>query len=97
MSAWDELVTLVEAGARGGTLGAPAADLIHLVQRAIDERSVDPELDADSVARWLPGLVAGYREIQDVSDRGDDAAIAELLRILTRWLHPARPRGIATL
>lgn len=96
MSAWDELVRLVESGARAGGLPIADADLVHLVQRAIDERSVDPELSADSVARWLPALVAGYPSVRGTSDRGDETEIPELLRILTRWLHPARPRGIAT-
>ncbi|WP_293784229.1 hypothetical protein [uncultured Aeromicrobium sp.] len=96
MSAWDELVRLAEAGARSGALEIADADLVRLVQRAIDERSVDPELSPDSVARWLPALIAGYPAAREAADRGDDTAIPELLRILTRWLHPARPRGIAT-
>jgi len=92
MSAWDDLMAWVDAHANGDVPGDAEADLLALVQRAQADRSVDRELHAPDVARWLVGLVLGHAELRRRTPRIDaDLDQADLRLIVTRWLHPARP------
>jgi hypothetical protein len=95
-SAWDRLLDLVERLAvdPGRPLGPDTdAMLIDLSTRAIADRHIDIELRATDVARWLSGLVTAHRALRDThADVDADTELGNLLRIVTRWLHPARPR-----
>ena len=94
-SAWDRLLDLVERLAvdPGLPLGADTdAALVDLSTRAIADRHIDIELRAPDVARWLSGLVTAHRALRDThGDVDADTELGNLLRIVTRWLHPARP------
>ncbi|MBM9465276.1 hypothetical protein JL108_17645 [Aeromicrobium sp. YIM 150415] len=94
MSAWDEIVERVERHIAGEP--TPHEHWVGLCEAGIAERSIDPELRPADTARWIAGLLAAYQSIRVASDAPRDTDIADLLMILTRWLHPARPRGIAT-
>lgn len=95
-SAWDRLLDLVDHLAADATAAAdPAVELTFatLAAEAIAAHDIDLELRADDVARWLTGLVSAYHLVRASNPGGDaDTDLADLRRILTRWLHPARPR-----
>ena len=94
MSAWDEIVERVERHIAGESTSAE--HWVSLCEAGIAERSIDPELRPDDTARWIAGLLSGYQTIRATSEAPRDTDVADLLMILTRWLHPARPRGITT-
>lgn len=95
-SAWDRLLEMVECLAVDAArpLGADTdAALVDLSTRAIADRHIDIELRATDVARWLSGLVTAHRALRETyADVDPDTELGNLLRIVTRWLHPARPR-----
>jgi hypothetical protein len=95
-AAWDRLLELVERLAvdPAAPLASDAeAALVDLSSRAIAERHIDIELHAPDVARWLAGLVTAHRTLRTSHPEVDaDTELGNLLRIVTRWLHPARPR-----
>lgn len=95
-TAWDRLLDLLDHFA-----GKPDLPLSHDVERtlaalcaqAIDDGSVDRELHVDDTARWLVGLVVAHRAIRDAHPEVSPEADLGVLRVVvTRWLHPARPR-----
>jgi len=95
-SAWDQLLDLVERLATDPTRALdPDVErtLTTLTLEAITARDVDTELHAGDVARWLGGLVVAHRSVRATHPEVDpDTDLADLRRIVTRWLHPARPR-----
>nr|MCW2727712.1 hypothetical protein [Aeromicrobium sp.] len=95
-SAWDRLLELVDHLAADATAaGDPGVEraFAALTAEAIEARDIDIELHTADVARWLTGLVAAYHVIRATHvDVDADADLADLRRIITRWLHPARPR-----
>ncbi len=94
MSAWDEIVERIERHIAGEPTSHDR--WVALCEAGIGERSIDPELRPVDTARWIAGLLAGYRAVRATGEAPHDTDVADLLMILTRWLHPARPRGIAT-
>lgn len=95
MTAWDDLLDSVDRYASAGVEipGGTEAHLLDLVQRAMADRSIDTELHAPDVARWLVGLSLAHRAVRERSPHIDpDLDLADLRLIITRWLHPARPR-----
>jgi hypothetical protein len=95
-SAWDQLLELIDhlaADASAPVSPAVEQTFARLSAQAIGDRHIDSELHGDDVARWLSGLVAGYRAVRTSHPEVDaDTDLADLRRIITRWLHPARPR-----
>lgn len=88
-SAWDQLLDLLESTDESD-LETTFAELAAQAQRTGD---VDAELGIPGVARWLNGLVAAHRAVRaEHPEINVDTEVAELRRIVTRWLHPARPR-----
>ena len=95
-SAWDRLLELVEhlATDPGVPLDAQTEGrLSHLATEAVADRHIDIELHVPDVTRWLAGLVTAHRALREThSEVEADTELGNLLRIVTRWLHPARPR-----
>jgi hypothetical protein len=95
-SAWDRLLELVEQLATDPSrpLDADAEGrLAGLTTEAQAERHIDTELAVPDVTRWLAGLVTAHRALRETHAEVDaDTELGNLLRIVTRWLHPARPR-----
>ncbi|MCD9196682.1 hypothetical protein [Aeromicrobium wangtongii] len=95
-SAWDQLLELIDHLAADPTTPVDhdtEQTFARLGAEAIRDRHIDTELRADDIARWLCGLVAGYRTVRATHPEVDpDTDLADLRRIITRWLHPARPR-----
>ena len=95
-SAWDRLLELVEQLATDPTrpLDADAEGrLAALATEAVADRHIDIELHVPDVTRWLAGLVTAHRALRHTHPEVDtDTELGNLLRIVTRWLHPARPR-----
>ena len=95
-SAWDRLVALVEQLATdpGLALDADAEEtLAELATEAVSDRHIDSELHVPDVTRWLIGLLTAHRTLRETHSAIDaDTELGNLLRIVTRWLHPARPR-----
>ena len=92
--AWDELMTLVDHVA-AGRAHLPSPDTLEdLVARGQAERTIDTELHPADTARWIVGLLAGHGHLRHHLTTGADASrdADDLRLILTRWLHPARPR-----
>jgi hypothetical protein len=95
-SAWDRLLDLLDQ------LAADVERVIdhdvettfaELVTRARLDGDVDGELHVDDVARWLNGLAVAHRAVRAAHpDVDPETDLADLRRIVTRWLHPARPR-----
>jgi len=92
MSAWDDLVGMVDTFVTDGVpVGAEDA-LVPLLERAQGDRFVDRELHVPDAARWLVGLALGYHALRGRAPETDlDRDQADLRLIVTRWLHPARP------
>jgi hypothetical protein len=95
-SAWDRLLDLVDHLAADASAAAGQdveRTFATLTAQAIEDHDVDIELNADDAARWLTGLVTAYHVVRAAhSDVDPDTDLADLRRIITRWLHPARPR-----
>lgn len=95
-SAWDRLLELVDHLAADPSAAAgPDVErtFATLTAQAIEDHDVDIELHADDVARWLSGLITAYHAVRAAHiDVDPDTDLADLRRIITRWLHPARPR-----
>jgi hypothetical protein len=95
-SAWDRLLDLVDHLAADPERPVDAAleqQIATLGAEARQVGDIDAELDVDGVARWLAGLVVAHRAVRAAHPGIDpDADLGDLRRIITRWLHPARPR-----
>ncbi len=93
-AAWDELMTLVDHVAAGRAHLPTPASVEDLVARGQAERTIDSELRVPDTARWIVGLLAGHGHLRHHVTAGSSAErdAADLRLILTRWLHPARPR-----
>jgi len=95
-SAWDRLLALVEQLATDPTrpVDAGVEEIMGtLGTEAVADRHIDNELHVPDVSRWLTGLVIAHRDLRASHPQIDaDAELGNLLRIVTRWLHPARPR-----
>jgi hypothetical protein len=95
-SAWDRMLDLIDhlAAAPERPLGPDVEQTFaELSTQARADGDIDAELHVDNVARWLTGLVAAHRAVRAAHPEVDaDAHLADLRRIVTRWLHPARPR-----
>lgn len=81
--AWDALIAAFEHALLSST--TDPEDLRGLVDAAIDDGTVDAELDPVQTARLLTALAGGTREL-----RPSEADIATALLVATRWLHPPR-------
>lgn len=94
MQPWDEIHQRVElACAAGQTTAHWETELLPLIEAAMEDRSIDSELHAEDVARWLSGMVAAYLHVRTRHpNESATRELADLKLILTRWLHPARPR-----
>lgn len=94
--AWDRLLDRVDhfAATPGVAVGpGDEAALAQLCAEAAAVGDIDGELHVADTARWIAGLVAGYRAVRATHPEVDpDRDLADLRLILTRWLHPARPR-----
>ncbi len=87
-------MTAVETWAETQVPTDAEATLLPIVQQAMADRTVDRELHAPDVARWLVGLALGHQALRERSTSVDeDLDLADLRLITTRWLHPARPRA----
>jgi uncharacterized membrane protein len=95
-SAWDRLLELVEQLATDPShpLDAEVEEqLSQLAAEAVADHHIDIELHVDDVTRWLTGLVTAHRALRlSHPEVAADTELGNLLRIVTRWLHPARPR-----
>lgn|GEM_PF-5699620 len=96
MTAWDDLLDTVDRYASLGAEGVPAdaeAHLEDLVRQSMADHTIDTELHAPDAARWLVGLALAHQSVRERSPGTDpELDLADLRLILTRWLHPARPR-----
>ena len=91
MDAWDRLLEHVEQ--QTTAVDDPDVDVLRELCVAAQTAGVDTELDADDVARWLAGLLQAHRLVRTAHPEVEaDTDLANLLRIVTRWLHPPRPR-----
>lgn len=93
-SAWDQLLDLID---RLPTHPDLAADLERtvaaLTAEAMSDGAIDRELHVADVSRWIVGLIAAHRIVRETHpDVDPDSDLAALRVIVTRWLHPARPR-----
>lgn len=95
-SAWDRLLDLIDHLAADPSKPVDSAveeTFATLAAQAVAERDIDSELHVPDVARWLSGLVTTHRTLRTTHPEVDpDTELANLRRIATRWLHPARPR-----
>ena len=95
-TAWDRLLDLVDhlAATPERPIGPDVEqDFAELARQAQLDGDVDGELHVDDVARWLAGLTTAHRSVRTNHPEIDpDTELAGLRRIVTRWLHPARPR-----
>lgn len=95
-SAWDQLLELIEqlAADPQQPIGPDVEQTFAaLATEAIADRDIDGELHVPDVTRWLAGLVTAHRALRTSHPEVDaDTELGNLLRIVTRWLHPARPR-----
>ena len=87
------LAIAIAAGGYSAFLGALVLGTIGYLAGAQLDGDVDGELHVDDVARWLAGLTTAHRSVRTNHPEIDpDTELAGLRRIVTRWLHPARPR-----
>lgn len=95
-SAWDQLLELIEliAADPSRPIGPDVEQTFAaLSTQAISDRDIDSELQVPDITRWLVGMIAAHRAVRQAHPEVDeDTDLGDLLRILTRWLHPARPR-----
>ena len=95
-TAWDRLLDLLDHFAADPDLAVTSdveRTFAALCAEAIADGSVDRELHVDDTARWLGGLVVAHRAVRNAHpELPDDADLAVLRVVVTRWLHPARPR-----
>lgn len=93
--AWDRLMDLIDH-----LTATPASALGEDIERAfaalcvegMGDGSVDRELNPVDVGRWLGGLVAAHRVVQEAHPEvPPDDDLALMRAIVTRWLHPSRP------
>ncbi|MET0931506.1 MAG: hypothetical protein ABWX74_18440 [Aeromicrobium sp.] len=95
-SAWDRLLDLLDQLAADP--GRPIDDatesaFAELTTAAQQVGDIDGELHVIDVTRWLAGLATAHRAVRSSHPEVDpDTDLADLRRIVTRWLHPARPR-----
>jgi len=93
MTAWDDLLSMIDRYLRSGVPDDAEHHLLPVVERAQRERSIDRELRSDDVARWIVCLVLGHDALrQRHRDVPAELDHSDLRLVLTRWLHPARPR-----
>ena len=81
------------AGLTGGALPVPSS-LLSTIEACQADGSIDGELHAADTARWVVAVLAAHRNLRARDEEGTDPERdrAHLRMILTRWLHPARPR-----
>lgn len=95
-SAWDRLLDLIDhlAATPERPIGPDVEQaFVELATRAQEDGDIDGELHVDDVARWLTGLATAHRAVRaNHPDIDADTDLAGVRRIVTRWLHPARPR-----
>ncbi len=95
-SSWDRLLDLIDHLAAQPTQPVDhdiETRLQSLCAESMADGYIDSELDARDSARWLGGLLVAYRTLRESHPHVDpDDELADLRRIATRWLHPARPR-----
>lgn len=95
-SAWDRLLDQLDQLAdhpQRPVDDAVEALLAGLAAEAQRDGDIDGELHVADTARWLAGLAAAHRTVRANHPEVDpDTDLADLRRIVTRWLHPARPR-----
>ncbi|MET0449682.1 MAG: hypothetical protein ABW004_14800 [Aeromicrobium sp.] len=94
-SAWDQLLDLLDqlaADPQQPVDRGVEARLAALSAEAQRDGDVDGELHVADTARWLAGLATAHRTVRANHPEVDaDTDLADLRRIVTRWLHPARP------
>ncbi len=81
--AWDALIAAFERALTSDP--SDVAALEPLVAAAIDDGTVDSELDPVQTGRLLAALAAGTRDLDPT-----EADLATALLVATRWLHPPR-------
>lgn len=95
-SAWDTMLDLLERLAMDPDLPVDADTELRfaeLAQQAMADDTIDRELHLADVARWLCGLAVAHRVVRGAHPQGGpDGDLGPLRVIVTRWLHPARPR-----
>lgn len=95
-SAWDRLLDLLDHFAANPDLPlSPDVErtFATLCTQAIGDGSVDRELHVEDAARWLTGLVVAHRAVREAHpELPPDADLGVLRVVVTRWLHPTRPR-----
>lgn len=95
-SAWDTMLDLLERLAMDPDLTIDLGTeqkFAELATQAMVDDTIDRELHAADVARWLCGLALAHRVVRGNHPQGGpDGDLGSLRVIVTRWLHPARPR-----
>jgi hypothetical protein len=95
-TAWDRLLDQLDHLAGNPDLPlSPGVErtFATLCAQAIGDGSVDRELHVEDAARWLAGLIVAHRAVREAHpDLPPDADLGMLRVMVTRWLHPARPR-----
>jgi hypothetical protein len=95
-TAWDRMLDLLDrfADQPDLPLGLDVErTFATLCAEAIEDGSVDRELHVEDTARWLMGLVVAHRTVRDAHPEvPSDTDLGVLRMVVTRWLHPARPR-----
>ena len=81
--AWDALIGAFERSVNGAPV--EVAELVPLVCAAIEDGTVDSELDPLQTARLLAALAAGTQGLGP-----SESDVATALLVATRWMHPPR-------
>lgn len=98
MSAWDEINDRIEVASRSQVAPDHAweSELHPLLEQAMADHSVDRELHIEPTARWIAALVAVFhfrrQQVRTENPVDLESDLIQLKMIVTRWLHPARPR-----